>query len=651
MRTPKITFVTTSPESLIGYTLDERYRIESIVARGGMATVYLASDLRLHRVVALKVMHASLAEDPDFVARFEREARASAALTHPHVVAIHDQGRDTNLGVVYLVMELVNGHTVRELLNERGPVTATQALAVMDPVLQGLSAAHHAGFIHRDIKPENVMISDDGRIKVADFGLARAIVDSATSAMTRGVLIGTVAYLSPEQVEHGLADERSDIYSAGILLFEMVTGRVPHAGDTPIAVAFQHVHSDIPAPSGIRPTIPTAIDALVAKATARDPQQRYRNVDDFLADVRSTRASLENASSAPVIQPRDVDSQPTEVINRPASRTSPTTQTSNQSHDTLITDRGDVARETKPRRKRGSAIRKVIALAVILSAIAGWYLVKSTQTSVPQLVGSTVEQALAALSQAELNGEISSEVFSDTVAANVVISADPPSGSTISKSSTVNLVVSKGPEKFAVPEVRGKTLDVVTSEIEQLGLKLGTTKSVYDSEISEGLVISATPETGTLLDPDSSIDLTLSKGPEPIAIPSVTGKTESEAKAALTAAGFSSFEVTHAYSMTVSQDKVISTSPKAGEKRVPSATITIKISDGPPPVTVPDVFGKTQSAATSTLEGDGLKVKVTFMDSCGKKKIKSTTVVSQSISDGTVVPRGSTVGISVFRKC
>lgn len=651
MRTPKITFVTTSPESLIGYTLDERYRIESIVARGGMATVYLASDLRLHRVVALKVMHASLAEDPDFVARFEREARASAALTHPHVVAIHDQGRDTNLGVVYLVMELVNGHTVRELLNERGPVTATQALAVMDPVLQGLSAAHHAGFIHRDIKPENVMISDDGRIKVADFGLARAIVDSATSAMTRGVLIGTVAYLSPEQVEHGLADERSDIYSAGILLFEMVTGRVPHAGDTPIAVAFQHVHSDIPAPSGIRPTIPTAIDALVAKATARDPQQRYQNVDDFLADVRSTRASLENASSAPVIQPRDVDSQPTEVINRPASRTSPTTQTSNQSHDTLITDRGDVARETKPRRKRGSAIRKVIALAVILSAIAGWYLVKSTQTSVPQLVGSTVEQALAALSQAELNGEISSEVFSDTVAANVVISADPPSGSTISKSSTVNLVVSKGPEKFAVPEVRGKTLDVVTSEIEQLGLKLGTTKSVYDSEISEGLVISATPETGTLLDPDSSIDLTLSKGPEPIAIPSVTGKTESEAKAALTAAGFSSFEVTHAYSMTVSQDKVISTSPKAGEKRVPSATITIKISDGPPPVTVPDVFGKTQSAATSTLEGDGLKVKVTFMDSCGKKKIKSTTVVSQSISDGTVVPRGSTVGISVFRKC
>ncbi|MEY2634744.1 MAG: hypothetical protein RIS75_684, partial [Actinomycetota bacterium] len=622
MRTPKITFVTTSPESLIGYTLDERYRIESIVARGGMATVYLASDLRLHRVVALKVMHASLAEDPDFVARFEREARASAALTHPHVVAIHDQGRDTNLGVVYLVMELVNGHTVRELLNERGPVTATQALAVMDPVLQGLSAAHHAGFIHRDIKPENVMISDDGRIKVADFGLARAIVDSATSAMTRGVLIGTVAYLSPEQVEHGLADERSDIYSAGILLFEMVTGRVPHAGDTPIAVAFQHVHSDIPAPSGIRPTIPTAIDALVAKATARDPQQRYQNVDDFLADVRSTRASLENASSAPVIQPRDVDSQPTEVINRPASRTSPTTQTSNQSHDTLITDRGDVARETKPRRKRGSAIRKVIALAVILSAIAGWYLVKSTQTSVPQLVGSTVEQALAALSQAELNGEISSEVFSDTVAANVVISADPPSGSTISKSSTVNLVVSKGPEKFAVPEVRGKTLDVVTSEIEQLGLKLGTTKSVYDSEISEGLVISATPETGTLLDPDSSIDLTLSKGPEPIAIPSVTGKTESEAKAALTAAGFSSFEVTHAYSMTVSQDKVISTSPKAGEKRVPSATITIKISDGPPPVTVPDVFGKTQSAATSTLEGDGLKVKVTFMDSCGKKKIK-----------------------------
>jgi serine/threonine-protein kinase len=644
----KITFVTSSPESLIGNTIDERYRIEAIVARGGMATVYIASDLRLQRTVALKVMHATLAQDPDFVARFEREARASAALTHPHVVAIHDQGRDSALGVVYLVMELVNGHTVRELLNERGPVTATQALAVMDPVLQGLAAAHLAGFIHRDIKPENVMISDDGRIKVADFGLARAIIDSATSAMTRGVLIGTVAYLSPEQVEHGLADERSDIYSAGILLFEMVTGRVPHAGDTPIAVAFQHVHSDIPAPSGIKANIPAVIDTIVAKATARDPQLRYQSVEDFLADVRIARTSLETSSGLMPLVPNDGDSQPTEIITRP-NRNSPF-KNANVSHNTLITDRADVV-EPVQGRKRSNIARKLIALIVVISAIAGWYVVRSTQTSVPQLVGSQLEQAIIDLEKSELKANVASRVFSDTVLVDVVISADPPSGSTVSKSSTINLVISKGPEKFAVPEVRGKTLAEVTSEIESIGLKVGQTSSSYDSEIAEGLVISATPAPGKLLEPGSKIDLKISKGPEPIAVPSVSGKTQSDAQAALVAAGFSDFVIVRDYSMTVAKDRVISTSPKAGEKKIPSTSITLKISDGPPPVTVPDVFGKTQSAATSTLESEGLEVKVSFMDSCGKKKIKSTTVVSQSVSDGTVVPRGTTVGISVFRKC
>ncbi|MEN9693295.1 MAG: Two-component serine/threonine-protein kinase with sensor, partial [Actinomycetota bacterium] len=267
--------MTTSPDQLLGAVLDGRYRLDSILAKGGMATVFIAADLRLKRQVAVKVMHASLAEDADFVRRFEHEARAAASLTHQHVVSVHDQGNDAANNAIYLVMELVPGHTIRDLLSDRGPLTAIQALAVMDPVLQALSAAHEAGFVHRDIKPENIIIGDNGRIKVTDFGLARAITTTQSMATTRGMLIGTVAYLSPEQVEQGKADERSDIYSAGVVLYEMLTGKLPHAGDTPIAVAFAHVHADIPKPSSVDTRVPTEMDYLVLRSTARDPRRRF----------------------------------------------------------------------------------------------------------------------------------------------------------------------------------------------------------------------------------------------------------------------------------------------------------------------------------------------------------------------------------------
>jgi serine/threonine-protein kinase len=270
-------------DPLIGRTVDGRYRILERIARGGMATVYEALDLRLDRVVALKVMHPSLAEDPGFVSRFEREAKAAARLSHPNVVAVFDQGVDGD--VVFLAMELVNGRTVRDVLREYTTLTPAQSLVILEPVLEALEAAHRAGFVHRDIKPENVLISDDGRIKVADFGLARTINVSNATAVTEGVLIGTVAYLSPEQVERGVADARSDVYGAGILLYEMLTGSVPHAGETPLAVAYKHVNTDVPLPSARRADIPTAVDELVDLATRRDPDERYNSAADFLAAI------------------------------------------------------------------------------------------------------------------------------------------------------------------------------------------------------------------------------------------------------------------------------------------------------------------------------------------------------------------------------
>ena len=274
---------------LVGKVVGSRYEVRALLARGGMATVYEAVDLRLDRLVALKVMHPHLAADPGFVARFEREAKSAARLSHPHVVAVYDQGEAD--GLVYLAMELVPGRTLRDVIRNYGPLTTEQALVFLEPVVEALAAAHAAGLVHRDIKPENVLISHDGRVKVADFGLARAVATSETNA-TAGVLIGTVAYLAPEQVERGEADERTDFYAAGICLFEMVTGQVPHGGDSPLSVAYQHVNSDVPAPSSVRSGIPPEADAIVRTATRRDPGQRYRNSQDFLADVRRARASL-----------------------------------------------------------------------------------------------------------------------------------------------------------------------------------------------------------------------------------------------------------------------------------------------------------------------------------------------------------------------
>ena len=277
-------------ESLLGRVFDGRYRVLSHIADGGMASVYLATDTRLDRDVALKVLRRDLARDEAFVSRFRREARSAARLSHPNVVSVFDQGDDD--GHMFLAMEYVPGQTLREVMKAEGPLTPRAALDLMAPVLQALGAAHRAGIIHRDVKPENIILrEDDGTVKVADFGLARA-VSNQTSYSQTGVLLGTVAYLSPEQVERGIADARSDVYAAGLILFEMLTGTKAFVGDTPIHIAYQHVHGSIPAPSSRVPTVPAELDALVALATSRDPDQRPADAGDFLAEVRKSRAML-----------------------------------------------------------------------------------------------------------------------------------------------------------------------------------------------------------------------------------------------------------------------------------------------------------------------------------------------------------------------
>src|SRR5919107_3514783 len=340
---------TVMTDPAVGLVLEGRYRLEERVARGGMSTVYAATDLRLHRTVAVKVMAEHLAHDPAFVDRFTREARATAMLSHVNVVSVSDQGADQ--GLVFLVMELVRGRTLRDLLQARGRLTVGEAFAVLEPVLAGLTAAHRAGIVHRDIKPENVLIGHDGTVKVADFGLARALTGTGQTSHTGGVLIGTVAYLAPEQLERARADARSDVYAAGLVLFEMLTGHPPYGGDTPLAVAYQHVHHDVPAPSAEVPGVPWQVDELVTRTTRRDPAARPLDAGAFLAELTDLRADL-GLARVPVPTGRPADN-PTQTL-RPTNR--PTAPRPRHPSSPGGDPRTEVIGGSRPERARGTSM-------------------------------------------------------------------------------------------------------------------------------------------------------------------------------------------------------------------------------------------------------------------------------------------------------
>ena len=627
--------MSSSPEQILGAILDARYRLDGILAKGGMATVFFATDLRLHRQVAVKVMHASLAEDADFVRRFEHEARAAASLTHQHVVSVHDQGNDGTVNAIYLVMEYVPGHTVRELLQERGPLTAIQALAVMDPVLQALTAAHEAGFVHRDIKPENIIIGDNGRIKVTDFGLARAITTSQSMATTKGMLIGTVAYLSPEQVEQGKADERSDIYSAGVVLFEMLTGKLPHAGDTPIAVAFQHVHADIPKPSNVNSSIPSEMDYLVLRATARDPRKRFPSAEDFLDAVRKTRNYLETGVAHALPPIETVPEQKTVVIESPTEEE----LVGNEIRNTLV---------IKKPKKRRAFIALFLAIAIAIGGYSYW---NGNQTKVPQLVGLTQTQAIEALTNAELTSQ-TKKIYSEVVAKGIVISANPTSGNSVNKNQVVTITISKGPEFYTVPSLANLNLEEVETALSDSGLKLGEVTYEYSSDVKKNLTISASPGFGQPARPNSIVAIVLSKGPAPVAVPDVTGQSSETAVGTLNSAGFKSIVITKVYSETAASGLVISQTPLALSMQLPKTKITLTVSKGVRPVSVPNIIGLSKTQAIDSLTNAKLAYEIIGSTTCNNGYKKNTRKISQqSVIAGSKVAPGTVIGFVITAVC
>ena len=632
---------TASTHPLVGDLVDGRYRVLRHLADGGMATVLLATDTRLDREVALKVMRPDLAADETFVSRFRREARSAARLSHPNVVPVFDQGEDA--GQVFLAMEYVEGRTARAVVDAEGALTVRAALDVLEPVLTGLAAAHEAGYIHRDVKPENILIPDRGAIKVADFGLARAVTSQTTTAED-GVLFGTVAYLSPEQVERGIADARSDVYACGLILFELLTGGRAVDGESPIHVAFQHVHGSVPLPSERVPDLPSELDDLVALATARDPDERPRDAGAYLAELQRVRAGL---------SPQELDRRPQVATSDEGDGSSHTprggaargggaaaTVAHPRPERTQAIHTGGSASTTAgdlpSTRKRWPAALAALLLVAALAVGGGWWWTQEGPGStvlVPDVTGLSRADAEASVTQDGDLSYVESTAFDEQVPQGEVITSNPPVGTELSKGSDVTVVVSKGPERYEVPDLTGRTADQARASLDSRHLTLGTTSEAYE-------IVSTSPAAGTEVTRDAQVSLVISRGPEPVAVPTVTGQGAEAATGAIEDAGLKATRADDAYSTIVPKGSVISQSPSSGTL-LPGETVTITVSRGPEMVAVPSVEGLSRSAATSKLQAAGFKVSVqTFLGGPLDE-------VRASRPSGGTAPRGSTVTILV----
>ncbi|GAA6525739.1 Stk1 family PASTA domain-containing Ser/Thr kinase [Intrasporangium sp. DVR] len=629
-------------DGLVGRVIDGRYRILSHLADGGMASVYVAMDARLDREVALKIMHPGLATDSVFVERFRSEARAAARLSHPNVVAVYDQGEDDS--DVFLAMELVHGKTLRDVIHEEAPLTAREALAILEPVLAALRAAHAAGLVHRDVKPENVIVRHDGEVKVADFGLARAVANEATTNQT-GVLLGTVSYLSPEQVEGGAADARSDVYAAGLLLFEMLTGRKAITGDTPIQIAYRHVHGGVPRPSSIISAVSADLDELVASATALEPAHRFQSAAEFLSTMRLIRRNLTEGE----LDRRPITT-PLTFSEAAGAATAPRTAVGEPSTPVLETtaalpfpdSRQQQAGPARPRRHRRRRWPWLVAALLLATAgTGGWWFTAGPggTTVVPEAVAHTIDEAATALDVAALRFE-SSEAFSETVAPGRVISSQPAAGTEVSKQSLVLLVVSKGPERYEVPRLVGSKATDLRGVLAPLTLK-STTKEGWSETVPKGSVISQKPAAGTKVKRGTLVEVVVSRGRRPITVPDVRKLPLDQATAKLTEAGLKPVRGEDVHHDTIAQGHVVSQQPDTGTL-FRGDPVTLVVSKGPVMVQVPDLLGKPVQEAEATLARLGFTVEIqrplgTFFE----------LVRDQSVAAGQPAPKGSTIILTV----
>ena len=600
---------------LTGELIDNRYLLKRQIASGGMATIYAGIDTRLDRPVAVKVMHAHLANDEAFVSRFIKEAKATAALSHPNIVSIQDQGwNEGGPPAVFLVMELVEGSTLRDFLNENGPLSVEQTIQFITPVLSALAAAHLIGIIHRDVKPENILISKDGRIKVADFGLARTMTMVQTMTAASSVVLGSVSYLSPEQVQRGIADARSDVYAIGIVLFEMLLGKKPYDGETPIQIAYRHVNDRIPNVKEFKSDIPEMIADLIFQATAPNPDQRPKDAEQLLSKVRDIQAKLDPKRrqmslelDLPPLLPKISKRSKVSIGSAFGGLKEKTTQLIS-TKPINVTKAEDSVRTKKRKVSRRVKRNRIIALLILLGVIFGGYqLLGVGKISVPSLVGMSQNEAKEALSNIGLLSEVVEEVFSEDIAQGKVISSSPGGGGRISPAGTVGLVLSKGQERIEIPVITNLTPDVATQKMSALGLTIGDINEVFDMKVESGFVIGTDPKSGEKVKRNSVVNIVVSKGVEKIALISYVGKGGDEALSELTNSGFD-VKVVYKFSDKVFKGQVVSQSPEISDAIGLGSKIELVLSKGPEFVFVPNVLGKNKNDASLDLENLGLKV-------------------------------------------
>ena len=639
---------------LTGELIDGRYQLIRQMAAGGMATIYEALDTRLDRKVAVKVMHPHLAQDEQFVERFIREAKASAALSHPNIVSVQDQGWNQHgAPAVFLVMELVEGHTLREYLNEQGALSVDAGIKFLLPVLSALAAAHKMGIVHRDIKPDNILISKEGRIKIADFGLAKGPLLGTTMTAESSIVLGSVSYLSPEQVQRGIADARSDVYSAGITAFEIFTGEKPFAGAEPIQIAYMHVNDRVPLMSTKRSGIPPELDQLIYRATNSDPDARPRDGGEFhqvltaiaqALDPNQKQLSLE--LDIPIAPMRPASKKPSrrERARIEKEKTVALKKTENTG-EVKKTDGKETTAQLRKKKlsKRVRRNRYIAAGLAIALGVFGWYVLvgPGSKVVVPSIVGATEKEATNALSPLGLTLVITEKRFDEEISDGQIIESDPAGGGKVDAGGAVKAIISKGPERYVIPALVGLTPEAAVNLLAKYPVKVGELKEVYNDKTPKGFVISSSPATGEKVKRDATIDLLISKGVETLDVASYVGKSADQALNELTDAGFSVDSVDQ-FSESVLAGAVISQIPSGGAPLAKGAKITLTISKGSQYVFIPNVFSLTEAKARAALTDLELKV---IVKKIGAKKVKAVTNIAPKV--GTKVKRGSTVTITV----
>jgi len=613
--------------------LGNRYEITKAIARGGMARVYLARDRSLDRPVAVKELVPEFAADESFVERFRREAQAAANLTHPNIVGVYDWGTQDN--TYFIIMEYVDGPVLSKVLRDEGPLHPRRAAELASEVAAALGFAHSRGVVHRDVKPGNVILTAAGQAKVTDFGIARAMSAPEENLTQAGSVMGTATYFSPEQAQGLAVDQRSDLYSLGVVLFEMVTGRTPFTGETPLAIAYKHVQDQPPAPSTLVSGLPTGLEAVIMKLLRKRPEDRYSNAEELQADLRrflsgqDTLAEQERAAAV---------GAPTSAVAATAAAVAA---------DQLPATEPEPEPVEEERSRTGMYLAILVVLLVVLAGVLFWFarsLGDGGKVQVPAVIGLTKDEATSQLNELGFK-VLASEEPSDTIEAGRVLSQNPGPGTKSDTAATVKISVSTGVEKIDVPDVVGTTQEEAVNALTAAGLKTKIT-TAEDPNAAEGTVATQQPAAGEKVLKDAEITITVSKGKGEEIVPDVEGQALAAAQQALQTAGFRIGGPKKVASSTVPAGDVISTDPAGGTSVKKGTVVTITVSTGVQQVAVPSVIGQQEATATSTLSGKGFDVNVvTTPVSAASGKVGRVTV--QTPAGGVTAPSGSTVTITV----